>query len=98
MLRARRAPSPSQRSLQDAPIFRLLLKVAVKGTHQCDFTNFWGSLGLPTTRVRALALLQEARRAGREGTRADDREDDLVRSLSIAVLAHAKKHGVAMLL
>ena len=40
----------SQRSLQDAPIFRLLLKVAVKGTHQCDFFNFWGSLGLPTTR------------------------------------------------
>ena len=27
----------SQRSLQDAPIFRLLLKVAVKGTHQCDY-------------------------------------------------------------
>ena len=40
----------SQRSLQDAPIFRLLLKVAVKGTHQCDFFNFWGSLGLPTRR------------------------------------------------
>ena len=32
--------STSQRSLQDAPIFRLLLKVAVKGTHQCDFLNF----------------------------------------------------------
>lgn len=32
--------TPSQRSLQDAPIFRLLLKVAVKGTHQCDFLNF----------------------------------------------------------
>ena len=42
--------SASQRSLQDAPIFRLLLKVAVKGTHQCDFFNFWGSLGLPTIR------------------------------------------------
>ncbi len=39
-------PSSSQRSLQDAPIFRLLLKVAVKGTHQCDFTNFWGAFGL----------------------------------------------------
>ena len=38
----------SQRSLQDAPIFRLLLKVAVKGTHQCDYSNFWGSFGLPT--------------------------------------------------
>ena len=31
---------PSQRSLHDAPIFRLLLKVAVNGTHQCDFPNF----------------------------------------------------------
>ena len=40
--------SLSQRSLQDAPIFRLLLKVAVKGTHQCDYSNFWGSFGLPT--------------------------------------------------
>ena len=38
--------SSSQRSLHNAPIFRLLLKVAVKGTHQCDFTNFWGSLGI----------------------------------------------------
>ena len=27
-------------SLHNAPIFRLLLKVAVKGTHQCDFLNF----------------------------------------------------------
>ena len=36
----------SQRSLQSAPIFRLLLKVAVKGTHQCDFTNFWGAFEL----------------------------------------------------
>ena len=27
----------SQRPLHNAPIFRLLLKVAVKGTHQCDF-------------------------------------------------------------
>ena len=38
----------SQRSLHNAPIFRLLLKVAVKGTHQCDFLNFCGSLWLPT--------------------------------------------------
>ncbi len=29
----------SQRSLHNAPIFRLLLKVAVNGTHQCDFLN-----------------------------------------------------------
>ena len=35
----------SQRSLHNAPIFRLLLKVAVKGMHQCDFTNFWGTFG-----------------------------------------------------
>ena len=36
----------SQRSLHDAPIFRLLLKVAVNGTHQCDFHNFCGASGL----------------------------------------------------
>ena len=34
----------SQRSLHSAPIFRLSLKVAVNGTHQCDFHNFWGAL------------------------------------------------------
>ncbi len=33
----------SQRSLQNAPIFRLLLKVAVNGTHQCDCPNFCGA-------------------------------------------------------
>ena len=33
----------SQRSLHNAPIFRLLLKVAVNGTHQCDFHNFCGA-------------------------------------------------------
>ena len=37
--------SLSQRSLHNAPIFRLLLKVAVNGTHQCDFQNFCGGLG-----------------------------------------------------
>ena len=31
---------PSQHSLHLAPIFRLLLKVAVKGMHQCDLSNF----------------------------------------------------------
>ena len=36
----------SQRSFQDAPIFRLLLEVAVGGTHQCDFLNFCESLVL----------------------------------------------------
>ena len=30
----------SQRSLHSAPMFRLVLKVAVNGTHQCDFHNF----------------------------------------------------------
>ena len=38
----------SQRSLHNAPIFRLLLKVAVNGTHQCDFINFCGILWIPT--------------------------------------------------
>ena len=37
----------SQRSLHYAPIFRLLLKVAVNGTHQCDFLNFCGA-SVPT--------------------------------------------------
>jgi hypothetical protein len=40
----------SQRSLHNAPIFRLLLKVAVKGTHQCDFLNFCGPLGVQQIR------------------------------------------------
>ncbi len=35
----------SQRSLHNAPIFRLLLKVAVNGTHQCGCLNFCGSFG-----------------------------------------------------
>ena len=41
----RREAEASQRSLHNAPIFRLLLKVAVKGTHQCDFFNFCGAHG-----------------------------------------------------
>ena len=41
----------SQRSLHNAPIFRLLLKVAVKGTHQCDFTNFCCTSWVPTLRL-----------------------------------------------
>ena len=40
------ATRASQRSLHNAPIFRLLLKVAVNGMHQCDFLNFCGALGL----------------------------------------------------
>ena len=39
------ASGVSQRSLHNAPIFRLLLKVAVNGTHQCDFQNFCGAFG-----------------------------------------------------
>ena len=36
---------PSQRSLQNEPIFRLLLKVAVIGAHQCEYnTIFFGAL------------------------------------------------------
>jgi len=42
------ATHPSQRSLHNAPIFRLLLKVAVNGTHQCDFLNFCGDMCAPT--------------------------------------------------
>jgi hypothetical protein len=36
----------SQRSPHNAPIFRLLLKVAVRGTHQCDSQNFCAAFGL----------------------------------------------------
>ena len=36
----------SQCSLHNAPIFRLLLKVAVNGTHQCESTNFCGASSL----------------------------------------------------
>ena len=41
----------SQRSLHNAPIFRLLLKVAVNGTHQCDYSNFCGNLGSQLSRL-----------------------------------------------
>ena len=41
----------SQRSLHNAPIFRLLLKVAVNGTHQCDFPNFCGAVKLQQREV-----------------------------------------------
>ena len=44
----------SQRSLHNTPIFRLLLKVAVNGTHQCDSFNFCGSFGPQQTSVTAL--------------------------------------------
>ena len=51
----------SQRSLHNAPIFRLLLKVAVNGTHQCDFQNFCGQQ-CPTrsTRIWVLQCLNES--------------------------------------
>ena len=47
----------SQRSLHNAPIFRLLLKVAVKGTHQCDFFNFCGASG-PNKQIRMQRITQ----------------------------------------
>ena len=44
----------SQRSLHNAPIFRLLLKVAVSGTHQCDSIEFLRDRKIPTnTKVGA---------------------------------------------
>ena len=71
----------SQRSLHNAPIFRLLLKVAVNGTHQCGFFNFCGALWAPTfllagardrCGVRARALgdwrLEQANCCGCRGT------------------------------
>ena len=45
----------SQRSLHNAPIFRLLLKVAVNGTHQCGFFNFCGAFRAPTCCTPACA-------------------------------------------
>ena len=47
----------SQRSLHSAPIFRLLLKVAVNGT-QCDSHNFWGALSSNKQSVTEDELLQ----------------------------------------
>ena len=38
----------SQRSLHYAPIFRLLLKVAVNGAHQCDSIEFLRDRKIPT--------------------------------------------------
>ena len=54
--------SASQRSLHNAPIFRLLLKVAVNGTHQCDFLNFCGGLGPQPFSFRGVASAQKAGR------------------------------------
>ena len=51
------AKSISQRSLHNAPIFRLLLKVAVNGTHQCDFPNFCGQQ-CPTASFCATRLVR----------------------------------------
>ena len=41
----------SQRSLHNAPIFRLLLKVAVNGTHQCDSYEFLRDRKIPTMAI-----------------------------------------------
>ena len=56
---ARRLPTTAQRSLHNAPIFRLLLKVAVNGTHQCDSSNFCGGFG--PQHLRALSPRQQGR-------------------------------------
>ena len=45
---------PSQHSLHLAPIFRLLLKVAVKGMHQCDLSNFCRD-SVPNKKERTIA-------------------------------------------
>ena len=45
----------SQCSLHNAPIFRLLLKVAVNGTHQCESLNFCGTL-VPTFTTMAYKI------------------------------------------
>ena len=50
------ALSLSQRSLHIAPIFRLLLKVAVNGTQQCDFINFCGAFWAPTEGVDSFRI------------------------------------------
>ena len=56
---------PSQRSLHNAPIFRLLLKVAVKGTHQCDLSNFCGGFWPPTFEQRIAKIPRVGVEAGR---------------------------------
>ena len=53
----------SQRSLHNAPIFRLLLKVAVNGTHQCDLLNFCGTQ-VPTIRKTYIGELVASRSLG----------------------------------
>ena len=52
---------PSQRSLHSAPIFRLLLKVAVNGTHQCDSHNFWGAPSSIEQRTNCCTIFGELR-------------------------------------
>ena len=53
----------SQRSLHNAPIFRLLLKVAVNGTHQCDCLNFCGGFGPQHVSPTCSHLLRGSRAA-----------------------------------
>ena len=50
------ALASSQCSLHNAPIFRLLLKVAVNGTHQCESFNFCGAHA-PTEQTSLACLL-----------------------------------------
>ena len=58
-MRKKRASSLrlSQRSLHNAPIFCLLLKAAVNGTHQCAFLEFLRGLLGPNNQRDAMSLV-----------------------------------------
>lgn len=58
----------SQRSLHNAPIFRLLLKVAVNGTHQCDFLNFWGTFGSQQVHIIWITSIMQVSKRFSHGT------------------------------
>ena len=58
-------PRTSQRPIQNEPIFRLLLKVAVKRVHHCEFRNF--SWALPTDRAAVLFTAAPECQAARDG-------------------------------
>ena len=59
----------SQCSLHNAPIFRLLLKVAVNGTHQCESHNFWWSFCSNLDGVADSLPLSRTRSSERMGSR-----------------------------
>jgi hypothetical protein len=89
---------PSQRSLHNAPIFRLLLKVAVNGTHQCDFLNFCGGLGPQLSPdeskqpFRGGALPKQAFKHRQCRTSATHASDARVRKLAILKAATCQEH------